>query len=154
MFTLRLTNLREVHRAHNHFLAQNERMLDEASKLAGAHSVDHVQRYPAFKPRTGKLQHGQRFTVRRLSSGRLLKLYNDDPYANPIDKGAKPHPIVARRAPYLHFYWQKKQRWFRGKSVNHPGNRPYKFAYRAWRSAYRVEGQILARRMTELALRF
>ena len=154
MFTAQLINLQQVHRGHNHFLAQNERMLEEAAQLAGKHSIDHVQRYPKFTPRTGKLQRGQKYLVRRTKSGRLLFLRNDVPYANPIDKGARPHPIVARRAPNLVFYWMKMQRWFVGPRVNHPGNRPYKFAYRAWRSAYRVEGQVLTRRMTEIASRF
>ena len=163
MFTAQLTNLQQVHRSHNHFLAQNERMLEEAAQLAGKHSVDHVQRYPKFTPRTGKLQRGQKYLVRRTKSGRLLFLRNDVPYANPIDKGARPHPIDAKqsgwdgdtaRQGYLTFYWKKKGRWVSTPHVNHPGNRPYKFAYRAWRSAYRVEGQILTRRMTELASRF
>ena len=147
-------NLQQVRRNHELFLAQNERMLEDASQLAGAHSVNHVKRYPTFTPRTGKLQGAQRFRVLRRSGGRLLFLLNDAPHANPIDKGSKPHPIVARRAPFLHFYWAKQRRWFIGKRVNHPGNKPYKFGYRAWRSAYRVEGQILRRRMTELASRF
>ena len=154
MFTIQLINLGQVHRGHSHFLAQNERMLEEAAHLAGKHSIDHVNRYPEFTPRTGELQRGQRYLVRRMKSGRLLFLRNDVPYANPIDKGARPHPIVARRAQNLVFYWKKMRRWFVGPRVNHPGNRPYKFAYRAWRSAYRVEGQILNRHMAELASRF
>lgn len=154
MFTLRLTNLDQVRRAHSHFLAECERMLQDASELAGKHSVDHVQKYPKFTPQTGKLQRGQKFMVRRTKGGRLLYIRNDVGYANPIDKGSRPHVIRARRAENLAFYWKKQRRWFVGPSVNHPGNRPYKFAYRAWRSAYRVEGQILARRMTELASRF
>lgn len=160
MFTLRLTNLDQVRRAHSHFLAECERMLQEAAELAGKHSVDHVQKYPAFKPRSGDLQRGQRYMVRRTKSGRLLYIYNDVKYANPIDKGSKPHRIPAKNAKALRFAWPKfwsiqtrSPIWYL-KSVNHPGNRPYKFAYRAWRSAYRVEGQILARRMTELASRF
>jgi len=154
MFQIKLANLESIRRAHNHFLAENERMLQEAATLAGKHSIDHVRRYPEFTPRTGTLQRGQKFLVRRTASGRLLFLRNDVPYANPIDKGARPHVIRARRAQFLSFYWKKQRRWFVGPKVNHPGNRPYKFAYRAWRSAYRVEGQIIARRMTELAARF
>lgn len=152
MFLARLVNLTEVRQRHDHFLAQNERMLDAASEVAGKHSIDHVQRYPKFKPRTGRLQRGQRYGVKRLSSGRLLNLYNDVPYANPIDKGSRPHIIRPRRARALRFIWHGELRFF--AKVNHPGNRPYKFAYRAWRSAYRVEGDYLARRMAELATRF
>jgi len=154
MFTARLLNLSEVHSRHLRFVNDNDAMLGEASHIAGVQSVDHVQRYPEFKPQTGELQKAQKYSVRRLSSGRLLTLYNDKPYANPIDKGASPHVIRARRANYLHFYWAKKGRWFTGPKVNHPGNKPYKFAYRAWRSAYRVEGQELSHRMRALAAKF
>jgi hypothetical protein len=154
MFTVRLVNLPEVRTRHTRFVFDNDRMLGDASQIAGVQSVDHVQRYPEFKPRTGELQKAQRYSVRRLSSGRILTLSNSKPYANPIDKGASPHVIRARRAPYLHFYWAKMGCWFTGKQVNHPGNKPYKFAYRAWRSAYRVEGQELRHRMTALAAKF
>jgi hypothetical protein len=152
VFGLKLVNQAEVRRGHEHFLAECERMLDETLHVAGKHSIDHVQRYPAFKPRTGRLQRGQKYQVRRLSSGRLLKLYNDVSYANPIDKGARPHIIRPRRARALRFVWHGELRFF--AKVNHPGNRPYKFAYRAWRSSHRVGGDYLARRMAELAARF
>ena len=152
MFQIKLVNRADVRRGHDHFLAQVERMLEEASHVAGKHSVDHVHRYPKFTPRTGNLQRNQRYQVRRLSSGRLLRLTNDTAYALPIEYGARPHVIRPRRAKALRFVWHGELRFF--AKVNHPGNKPYKFGYRAWQSAYRVEGDYLTRRMAELASRF
>ena len=163
MFTVRLVNLPEVHSGHLHFLADNERMVSESLELAGKHSVEHVQRYPQFTPRTGKLQKGQKYRVIRIKSGRLLTQYNDTAYACPIDTGARPHEIHAGTASwtgdmpnqgYLRFYWKKKGRWVTTRSVRHPGNKPYKFGYRAWNSAGRVEEQQLRHRMTALAAKF
>ncbi len=41
----------------------------------------------------------------------------------------RPHPIVAKNAPYLVFFWKSKGIWMRIKAVNHPGSkfppRPY-----------------------------
>jgi hypothetical protein len=154
MFTLRIINIASVRRGHARFLEQNDEAIAAAAEVAGQHSIEHVARYPRFKPRTGTLQRGQRFQVLRLKGGRLLRLYNEVTYANPIDKGSVAHVIRARRAPALHFYWARMGRWFTGPKVNHPGNKPYKFGYRAWRSAYRVEGQELSHRLTALAAKF
>ena len=154
MFTLRLINLPAVRAGHRKFLINNEEAIVASAEVAGFHSIEHVARYPEFKPKTGRLQRGQQFRVVRLRGGRLLRLYNEVPYANPIDKGSVPHVIRARYAPALHFYWARMGRWFTGPKVNHPGNKPYKFGYRAWRSAYRVEGQELSQRMRALAAKF
>lgn len=55
--------------------------------------------------------HNPSFTIR-----------NTAPYAAPVHEGASPHRIVARRAPYLEFFWEKRGVIFRGRKVNHPGN--------------------------------
>lgn len=39
-------------------------------------------------------------------------------------KHSKRHPINARRAPNLVFFWEREQRMFVGPSVNHPGSLP------------------------------
>jgi len=51
----------------------------------------------------------------------------DAPYARAVEFGASPHPIRARRARRLRFFWQKKGRMFVGPMVNHPGNRAQPF---------------------------
>jgi hypothetical protein len=37
-------------------------------------------------------------------------------------KRTKPHPINARRAPKLVFFWEREQKMFAGPHVNHPGS--------------------------------
>jgi hypothetical protein len=37
-------------------------------------------------------------------------------------KRTKPHPIDARRAPNLVFFWEREQVMFKGPHVNHPGS--------------------------------
>lgn len=46
-------------------------------------------------------------------------------YAASVHEGAKGHPIVARRKKLLSFWWEKENVRFAGRSVNHPGVRPF-----------------------------
>ncbi len=154
MITLQITNLSELKRGHEHFLAENQRMIAEAVDRGKGYAKEFVERYPGFKPRTGNLQKKTGYRVVKLRNGKLLTIENDQKYANSIDGGARAHPIEARNAPYLHFFWKKKNRWVRTKRVNHPGIRPYKTFYRAAFSTYRLMGQHLEHRMKELAQRF
>lgn len=57
--------------------------------------------------------------------------------------GSKPHPIVAKKAPYLHFFWEKKGRWVKTKSVNHPGTNPNNFMERALEMTKRDRSKML-----------
>ena len=72
-----------------------------------------------------------------LGSGRVFGLGGDGisvgfgqglEYAQALERGAMPHPIVASRASNLKFYWEKAGMWFLGPAVMHPGNRPYAYA--------------------------
>jgi len=148
-----IVNLDEIRRAHQHFLAANQRMIVEAADRAGDHAEEHVQRYATFKRRTGKLQDATRHRVVRTRGGHLLRIQNPAKYAAAIDSGARPHRIVARRAKALRFIGRAGGIVFR-QAINHPGNKPYKFLYRATNAAYRVLGADLAKHMTELAARF
>lgn len=47
------------------------------------------------------------------------------PSGGGIETGTRPHPIRARRAPMLVFYWPKVGRVVRFKAVNHPGTKSY-----------------------------
>jgi hypothetical protein len=49
-------------------------------------------------------------------------------YAEPLELGAAPHEITGN--PLLAFYWQNRGEWFIGPSVQHPGNKPYRFVYK------------------------
>lgn len=150
---LRLANLEDVHRRHDHFLAGQSRVIGEALTFGGRAAIEHVQQYPEFKPRTGALQKATRARVVRMANGRVLRITNPKVYAEPIDKGARRHLIRPRNAQYLQFK-TRDGHWVRTKLVHHPGNRPYKTFYRATTAAYRVIGEDLSRRLAELARRF
>lgn len=148
-----IRNLDEVRRGHEFFLAKNAVTLDDALHIAGDHALEHVALHPEFKPRTGALQAATSFRVVRTAGGKLLKIRNDAKYAAAIDTGAKPHPIVARRAPCLVFRGRDGKLVFT-KRVNHPGNRPYKFLYFATDGAFRATRRYLESEMARLAKRF
>ncbi len=151
---MRLVNFDEIHRGHERFLRDNENLMRDATERAAARALDHVQRYPLFTPRTGKLQKRTRARAFRIGSkGYKFLLTNTLDYAQTIDGGSRGHPIVAKNAPYLHFRG-RNGKWVKKKEVFHPGTRPYKFAYRATMSAYRILGQSLEQRMHMAAQRF
>jgi len=83
-------------------------------------------------------------------SGRIFGLAGDSisvgfgqglEYAQALERGAMPHPIVASKASNLKFYWEKAGMWFLGPAVSHPGNRPYAYA----RNGAATAGPVLAR---------
>lgn len=147
-----LTNLPQILRGHQHFLAQNERLVQDATATAGRHAEDHVQHYATFKRRTGKLQDKTKARTVRTANGRILRIANPMRYAAAIDTGSKPHRILPRRREFLRFRVRGKLVFAR--SVMHPGTRPYKFLYRATHSANRVLGDYLKRGMSDIARRF
>jgi hypothetical protein len=145
-----IVNLPQIVRAHDLFLARNSDMVRDASERAAKHVVEHVARYPEFKPRSGKLQ---KATKARVIRGRIVRITNNKPYAQAIDGGARPHVIRPKRAKLLRFVGRGGKIVF-ARKVNHPGNRPYKFAYKATNSAYRLLGQHLEHEMQNHAKRF
>lgn len=151
---LTAASIQRMKRGHNWLLAAHQREVREALEFAGRFAEDHVQKYPGFTPRTGKLQRSTKHRVVRTAGGRVLKLTNNRAYAPSIDGGARPHVIVPRNKPRLRFFWKKIGRWVSAKKVNHPGNRPYKFLYRAHNAAWRVGERNLRQRLTRIASRF
>lgn len=145
-------NVDSLRRAHDHFLGEQERIIGSCLSAAGRHAEEHVQRYPTFTPRSGKLQEATKSRVMRTAGGRLIRIYNRKRYAAAIDTGARPHVIVPKRARFLRF--KAGGRWVFARAVKHPGNKPYKFLYRAADSASRVLGQELQRGLTSIAARF
>lgn len=145
-------NVEALKRSHDHFLGRQEVAIGEALATAGHHAEEHVKRYAPFRRRTGRLQDNTKSVVLRTAGGRLVRIYNRMPYAAAIDTGAKPHTIVPRRSRFLRF--RVGGAWVFAKKVRHPGNKPYKFLYRAADSASRVLGQELARRLGAIARRF
>jgi hypothetical protein len=143
----------KMRREHDYYLARQERVIGAALAQAGDEAVEHVQRYPEFKPRTGALQKATKATVVRTSGGRLLRLSNAKPYAGAIDGGARPHIITPRRGRFLRFIGRDGKTVF-ARRVRHPGNKPYRFLYNAHDAANRLFRADLTRRLGELANAF
>lgn len=72
--------------------------------------------------KTGRLKASHELPEFRWGFAPSFTIANRAPYAAPVHEGARPHRIVARRAPLLVFFWEKRGVEFRGRSVNHPGN--------------------------------
>ncbi|HEY3494740.1 MAG TPA: hypothetical protein VGK73_08650 [Polyangiaceae bacterium] len=147
-----MASIARVKRAHRHLAAETARAVDDAMAFAGRFAVQHVHDHPEFKPRTGALQSATKARVVRTKGGKLLKLSNRKPYAAAIDRGARPHVIRAKSGGVLRF--RGRNGWVSKREVQHPGNRPYKFLYRAHSAAYRVLGTNLTQRLTAIARRF
>jgi len=146
------SQLERVRRALKKVSAKTTTAIAECMAEAGEHAVDHVKRYPKFRPRTGNLQDATQWRTIRTATGRVLRISNTAKYAGAIDQGARPHIIRPRRRKFLVFRVRGKLVFAR--KVNHPGNRPYKFLYKATNSAGRVLSQLLEQRMKRIADQF
>jgi hypothetical protein len=145
-------NLKRIREGHKRVLAKTTAAVAEAMAEAGEEAVAYAKRYPRFTPRTGHLQRSNEWRTVRTSGGRLLRIRNTAKYAAPIDKGARPHDIVARRKPHLHFLG--KRGWVRKRRVKHPGNRPYRFLHGASLVAGRLLQAKLTAKMQRIAQQF
>lgn len=144
--------IEKIRAGHRKVVANTRTALAEQLIDAGDFAVAYVHKYPGFRPRTGKLQNATEWRTVRTSNGRILKVRNTAKYAAAIDQGARPHIIRARRAGSLHFVSGGKH-VFR-KSVNHPGNRPYKFLYKATTAAGRAFQHGMGAQMNRIARSF
>jgi hypothetical protein len=117
--------------------------------------VAYAIRRPRFTPRSGanSLALATQGKVIRRRSGGVVRLKNAKPYAAAIDKGARPHIIRIRRRKALRFVGKGGGLVFR-RSVQHPGNRPYRFLSRARDQASDSFLRGMSRRMAEIARRF
>ena len=77
--------------------------------------------------RSGAMAAGMFFKKGKWSRGIQFDAGSAVPYTLFVDQGTKPHKITAKNAPYLAFYWPKVGRLVHFKSVNHPGNKAYRF---------------------------
>lgn len=148
-----LASIEKMKRGHQQVLAETARAIDESLEFGGRHAKDHVNQHPKFTPRTGALQRATKTKVVRTRGGKLLKITNAKPYAASIDRGAKPHRISAKPGKKLRFRGRGGGLVF-ASAVQHPGNRAYKFLYRAHRSAGRVTERKLSQRLSRVASRF
>lgn len=147
-----ITNLGEVQAHHKRFLAKQDAFVATEMVHAGDDAVEHVQQHPGFKRRTGELQDKTTWRLVRGAGGRILRVQNPAKHANAIEHGARPHVIEARRRKALSFNVGGRQ-MFRRK-VNHPGNKPFRFLYRATNAAGRLLGRRLQSGMRVLAQGF
>jgi hypothetical protein len=94
----------------------------DAMQAAG----EEAQRYVAssavpFTHRSGAIAKGTRYRIVRTSNGAVLKIRNTAPHAGYVERGTKPHRIVARRAKALRFV--AGGRVVFARSVWHPGTK-------------------------------
>ncbi|UOF77397.1 hypothetical protein [Caudoviricetes sp.] len=145
-------NLSRIKQAHRTVLAKTTTAIAEATAEAGEAGVAYAKRYPRFTPRTGDTQRANEWRTVKVAGGRILRIRNTKKHAAALDKGARPHDIVARRKPFLHFLG--KRGWVRTKRVKHPGNRPYRFLHGATIAAGRLLGVKLAAKMARISKQF
>lgn len=145
-------SIQRMMRGHQHLLADTNRAVAAALEFGGKHAVDYVWQSPTFTPRTGKLQGSTRTKVVRTSGGKVLKIQNTAKHAPAIDGGAKAHWIGPSKKKALRFAVAGGFAFSRGHM--HPGNRPFKFLYRAYTSAGRVVDRNLTQRLTAISRRF
>jgi hypothetical protein len=77
--------------------------------------------------KSGAMAAGMHYKKGTWSRGIQFDAGSDVDYTLFVDQGTKPHPIRAKNAPMLVFYWPKVGRVVHFKSVKHPGNKPYEF---------------------------
>jgi hypothetical protein len=98
-------------------------VVDEVAEHAKAHPEFYTPRHGL-----GGLQGATKARFISASGARLVaRVYNDRPYAAAVHFGARPHPIVARRAKFLRFFWPKVGHVVFFRRVNHPGNKSMPF---------------------------
>lgn len=74
----------------------------------------------------GNLRRSLRFEV-----GELGAVLLGAEYGRMVITGTRPHPIRARRAPLLAFFWERMGLSFLAEKVNHPGTAPNDFRSKA-----------------------
>lgn len=145
-----IVNLSSVRSAHQKLINQTASGIILELADAGKFAVDYVSAQPTFKPRTGELQAKTRWVPFR---GNAIKVQNTAPHNQFVEYGTRPHVIKPRRkGGSLRFVVKGKVVFT--KRVNHPGNRPFKFLYRATFAAGRILHQGLENRMQRAAREF
>lgn len=92
----------------------------EAVRAQANEAHRRIARDSYFKNRSGRTLRS--FSVR--ASGLSATIESKSPIAVFMDLGTQRHPIVARLAPMLVFYWAKAGGVVRFKIVRHPGTKP------------------------------
>lgn len=90
---------------------------------------------PQRKRKPGTLRDSHVTRIAKFGQTAAVLVGSDDKIALLVVKGTAAHPIVARRAPMLVFYWRKAGRVVRFRKVNHPGTRPNSYMHDSVREA-------------------
>jgi hypothetical protein len=148
-----MLDLSSIRNAHRMLLQAHDAAVDAELERAAKFGAEHVEKHHKFKSRSGKLAKSTKARVSKTSGGGKVRLRWPLKYAAAIDGGARPHRITARRRKFLRFRGRNGAFVFR-RSVNHPGNKPYKFGWRAIHASHRRFGQRMHKRMQAIAKRF
>lgn len=102
-----------------------EDVRQEARRLVGVSRPDPVPRRRPRRPGTLRDSIVKRAVDR---GGEVVwQVGSEDPVALLHHEGTMPHPIEARRAPRLVFFWRRAGRVVAFRRVFHPGTRPNRF---------------------------
>lgn len=114
MLSGRVGDLANIKRGFASRATRNARVLAAARLHGGPYAYRRTGRYA-------------RSIHSEFPTGNELRIVASVPYAAAIELGARPHPIVPRRAgrALLRFWWAQSGQWEAFPAVNHPGNRPY-----------------------------
>lgn len=140
-------NEQQLARDHQRFAHAFDHWMRASLAKAERHVHEHVQQESTFRRwKVHSLKdaaHG-RHQGTPFGAAITVESYIDGPkYGLYVEKGTRPHEIVARNAPALVFYWEKLGRWVSFRRVWHPGTRPYWFLRTANQSAYELMGGLL-----------
>lgn len=144
-----MINLASLRHAHEHVLALSQRAVDEELEQSGRVAREHVLDHSQFKSRTGALVKATKARVIRAAGGKKIIVSNSKKYAAAIDLGAKPHIIRPSKKKLLRF--MVGGRFVFARSVRHPGNRAYRFLYRATLGAARTAAKNIESRLQQIA---
>jgi len=97
----------------------DEKAFDEVVKLGYEIRNEAITATPV---KTGVLRAGWKVRQGRNQYAIWIEVSNTVPYATDIEYGTKPHLIIAKNAKVLA---NKRTGQFFGKTVHHPGTRPY-----------------------------
>lgn len=97
----------------------------EALRTQANATYQRIAKGSYFQHRTG----GTLRSFKVSQSGLSASVESRSKIAHFMNVGTKPHPIVARKAPLLSFFWARMGFHFLGKSVNHPGTQATRFVH-------------------------
>jgi len=147
-----LLDIGNVKQRHSWLLEQHDRIVTAALNDGGRAALDHIDKRPGFTPRTGRTQDATKARMMRTPGGKLMRISNRTKVARFMEHGTKPHPIEARRKPFLRFKYRGQ--WVSKKKVFHRGTRAYLFMRRGAITGYYDVGRTLRASMRSVAKQF